>query len=597
MSNSIAPGSSADVNVKVTALTTNPNVPVTYKTIILKKNLVNGVNTLTQEMMFATNTKYVIKYDYMLGENITVPAGCILEFDGGSIKNGNITLNDTFIFAVNTPIFDNIIFSGNISNDFFNALWVKGSDIGESINIAGTYFNKIKVPKNDYIFTTPIDVANAKYVEMLGTYSYQGSVSNNLSLITFRDTSAAIIRVGDITCYDIMANMDYRDNRTKNVIGVRFLNVVYSNLFVQKVAYLNEGIRICSDVTGGGGDNFIEGNRLLNNNIGVRIYQENLQSGGKSFVNDTRIKINYCNCTSNFQSTSYGVYLAGPNADPISYKTDAVDTYDRCNGIVIDGGDYELLNTIIYARNATFIIENCRGELITTLVKAVGRIRFSYKQKFENALGKLDLSECTSFGMFDYELPFKNDFEIKVLRFKNGSYTYVYPYNYYCLKPSGIDNTPSYGSAISMIGSIIENIEGKFILVKLDKPGRVSVGYLDANNNNVSGDYPAPNSQFSYRSADKYWNSGTDSRMAFIMIPTGVSRIIVGNVLVDSKFSVYSLGAAVDNNQVVRSGDTRPSALPSNEPFFDTTLGKPIFAKASASGSAVTWIDATGTTV
>ena len=47
MSNSIAPGSSADVNVRVTALTTNPNVPVTYKTIILKKNLVNGVNTLT----------------------------------------------------------------------------------------------------------------------------------------------------------------------------------------------------------------------------------------------------------------------------------------------------------------------------------------------------------------------------------------------------------------------------------------------------------------------------------------------------------------------------------------------------------------------
>ncbi len=64
MSNSIAPGSSADVNVKVTALTTNPNVPVTYKTIILKKNLVNGVNTLTQEMMSAINTKYVIKYDY-----------------------------------------------------------------------------------------------------------------------------------------------------------------------------------------------------------------------------------------------------------------------------------------------------------------------------------------------------------------------------------------------------------------------------------------------------------------------------------------------------------------------------------------------------
>ena len=92
MSNSIAPGSSADVNVKVTALTTNPNVPVTYKTIILKKNLVNGVNTLTQEMMAIQNIKYVIKYNYVLGEDITIPANCILEFDGGSIA-GNHAIN------------------------------------------------------------------------------------------------------------------------------------------------------------------------------------------------------------------------------------------------------------------------------------------------------------------------------------------------------------------------------------------------------------------------------------------------------------------------------------------------------------------------
>ena len=87
MSNSIVPGSSADVNIKVTALTTNPNVPVTYKTVILKKNLVNKVNTLTQEMMSVQNIKYVIKYNYTLGENITIPENCILEFDGGSIAN------------------------------------------------------------------------------------------------------------------------------------------------------------------------------------------------------------------------------------------------------------------------------------------------------------------------------------------------------------------------------------------------------------------------------------------------------------------------------------------------------------------------------
>ena len=103
MSNSIAPGSSADVNVKVTALTTNPNVPVTYKTIILKKNLVNGVNTLTQEMISTINTKYVVKYDYTLGEDITVPANCILDFDGGSISAGSGENMDT-ITGTNTGI-------------------------------------------------------------------------------------------------------------------------------------------------------------------------------------------------------------------------------------------------------------------------------------------------------------------------------------------------------------------------------------------------------------------------------------------------------------------------------------------------------------
>ena len=118
MSNSIAPGSSADVNVKVTALTTNPNVPAQYKTIILKKNLVNGVNTLTQESMSSTNTKYVVKYDYVLGENITVPDNCILEFDGGNIANSTensyslIGTATKVINLYNYTIFSNITPTG-----------------------------------------------------------------------------------------------------------------------------------------------------------------------------------------------------------------------------------------------------------------------------------------------------------------------------------------------------------------------------------------------------------------------------------------------------------------------------------------------------
>lgn len=118
MSNTIILGSSADVNIKVTALTTNPNVSVTYKTIILKKNLVNGVNTLTQEMVSTTNTKYIIKYNYILGENITIPENCIIEFDGGSIENStenSYSLTGTATKVVNLynyTIFSNLTPTG-----------------------------------------------------------------------------------------------------------------------------------------------------------------------------------------------------------------------------------------------------------------------------------------------------------------------------------------------------------------------------------------------------------------------------------------------------------------------------------------------------
>ena len=111
MENSI---SRQNVNVNVRAVVTDSNVTVQYKTKVLQKNVVNGVNTLTPAMISEANTKYIIKYDYILGENITVPAGCILEFDGGSIANstGNsYTLTGTETKVVNLynySIFSNL---------------------------------------------------------------------------------------------------------------------------------------------------------------------------------------------------------------------------------------------------------------------------------------------------------------------------------------------------------------------------------------------------------------------------------------------------------------------------------------------------------
>lgn len=59
---------------------------------ILRRNIIDGKNILTQEMINQPHTIYMIQYDFDLdGAQITIPENCILKFDGGSLSNGKLT--------------------------------------------------------------------------------------------------------------------------------------------------------------------------------------------------------------------------------------------------------------------------------------------------------------------------------------------------------------------------------------------------------------------------------------------------------------------------------------------------------------------------
>ena len=104
--------------------------PVEYSgmgRVILRKNMVNGVNVLTQEMINQANTIYVIRYDFTLTSDVTIPENCILEFNGGSVSgNGTdkstITLNNTFIDG-NNCFNSSIILSGTCANNEVKTEW------------------------------------------------------------------------------------------------------------------------------------------------------------------------------------------------------------------------------------------------------------------------------------------------------------------------------------------------------------------------------------------------------------------------------------------------------------------------------------------
>lgn len=67
----------------------NPNSYSGMGRIYLRKNIVAGRNVLTQSMISKPNTIYIIQYDYDLQDTeITIPEGCVLDFQGGSLSNG-----------------------------------------------------------------------------------------------------------------------------------------------------------------------------------------------------------------------------------------------------------------------------------------------------------------------------------------------------------------------------------------------------------------------------------------------------------------------------------------------------------------------------
>lgn len=88
---------------------------------ILRKNIQSNKNILTQSMINMPNNVYKIRYDFDLnGATINLPANSVLQFVGGSIKNGTINFSNTLLSG-DVKIKTNI--SGNIRNGDIYPEW------------------------------------------------------------------------------------------------------------------------------------------------------------------------------------------------------------------------------------------------------------------------------------------------------------------------------------------------------------------------------------------------------------------------------------------------------------------------------------------
>ncbi|WEY17523.1 hypothetical protein [Kolpuevirus frurule] len=92
---------------------------------ILRKNIQSNKNILTQSMINMPNNVYKIRYDFDLnGATINLPANSVLQFVGGSIKNGTLNGNNTVIKAdSNAVIFDSVVIEGTWNVEHIYDSW------------------------------------------------------------------------------------------------------------------------------------------------------------------------------------------------------------------------------------------------------------------------------------------------------------------------------------------------------------------------------------------------------------------------------------------------------------------------------------------
>jgi len=149
--------------------------------IVLGSNMMNGVNTLTQSMINTPNTIYTIQDDFVLATNITIPANCVLKFEGGSIS-GAYTLKgtETFIDANMMQIFGpSVTLAGTWRNNEAYPEWFGAKGDG-SADDTKSVISVLKAPFPLVAFCKKYKITESLYV---GNKSIRGVSADNSAII------------------------------------------------------------------------------------------------------------------------------------------------------------------------------------------------------------------------------------------------------------------------------------------------------------------------------------------------------------------------------------------------------------------------------
>ena len=169
---------------------------------ILRKNIQESKNILTQDMINEANTIYEIRYDFDLNSaTITIPEGCTLKFEGGSLSNG--ILNGD-IYVIGQVKLYNCHTNYLVNADIYLSWFIKNKDnesYSDYIDSLFENYNSIKVPT-----TYHLDVANIPISRCIYLNKKANQISCNI-----------VHEVDKDRIYGITTSEDFSDENILNI--------------------------------------------------------------------------------------------------------------------------------------------------------------------------------------------------------------------------------------------------------------------------------------------------------------------------------------------------------------------------------------------
>ena len=436
--------------------------------VYLRKNIVNGKNVLTQEMINKPNTIYIIQYDYDLdNEEINIPENCTLQFEGGSLNNGTLNGNNTFINNAHQSL--DVILRGIFTNNIIYTSYTKKKhDDSKRLNNLISLFNtnnnlKIIFDEN-YNISKKLVLINNTNIE---GYNIKGEKSFKSKIIInsdFADNEVIVVN-GAILSISISGLMILGNNKIK--YGLSTLNTYVlgkiSNIYIENFVIAGIAIR--------GAEQLIISNcRIYNCGCGIFLTNYNFNENdiyeysnlvGVGNNNATTLDNNYIiNCDS-------GIYIKGAydtkminnvtggckifgvggllayGLSIITHYTERDGTWARGATVddLIDVNKYNGLDGLSYHNNlirANMVFDRC----LNLLIQQVTASYFKYKDKDHVGVNTIIIM-CASKYKINIVHTFNNgdfvqdSYDIPIVTLCHKS---IYINNYYGINDLNINN-------------------------------------------------------------------------------------------------------------------------------------------------------------